>query len=184
MRNLISIKRQGGLTFIELMTTLTMLMIVSAIALPSFRDTIAGGRQTAQKNYVIAALQLARSESVKRGIRTVMCTSSDGGSCDGSSDWDSGWIIFVDEDANDTKDTGDAFLQVGATMDTGFSLIGSTDLVNMIRYDPNGDSLESGTLTLCDPRGETKAVGIIITASGRPKVSDTGAGGATLVCPP
>ncbi len=183
MKNLIEIKRQRGLTILELMTTITLLAIVSAVALPSFRDTLAGGRQKAQRNNMMSALQMARSEAVKRGIRTVICASSNGTSCNTSSNWDAGWIIFVDEDANDTKDTADTYLQIGAAMDTGFSLIGSTNVVNMIRYDPNGDSLESGTLTLCDPRGVDKAVGIIITASGRPKVSDTGAGGASLVCP-
>lgn len=174
---------QNGLTLIELLTTLTMVGILSSIALPAFDTLMQKNRQYSEVNNFLAALSSARSEAVKQGLRTVLCTSSDGSSCDSSVDWDAGWIVFVDEDVDNTPDSPDDYIRIGAALKSGYTIIGSTNINDLIRYDSNGDSLETGYFTICDPRGAADAQGLIITASGSPKKSDVDTSGNSLACP-
>ncbi len=181
--NILSRKKQNGLSLLELLTTMAMVGIMASFAVPAFTDLINKNQQKAQINKVLNGLYIARSEAVKRGERTVFCPSSDGASCNSGVDWEAGWIVFIDDNTNNAVDAGETLVQVGQPMDTGFTLIGSANVADRVRYQPGGDALESGTMTLCDARGATDARAIIITASGKPKTSDTAAGGGALTCP-
>ena len=77
----------AGFTLIELMVTIAIAAILLGIAIPSFTDTIASNRLTTSANELVTALNLARSESVKRGVRTTLCKSTDGSSCVTTDDW-------------------------------------------------------------------------------------------------
>lgn len=181
---------QRGFTLIELLILLTMVATLVGMALPSFRDMINEGNQTAQRKNFLNALNLARSEAIKRGLTVSICTADGSVSavvpaCDNSLDWESGWVAFIDENADGARDpVDDTVILVGSALDSGYTLRGSVNITNVISYLPDGDTSASGTLTLCDSRGEDKAEAVIISASGRPKVSDTAAGGVALVCPP
>lgn len=80
---------------IELMVTLIIIAIVVSIAVPNFRDFIQHTRATTESNRIVGALNLARSEAVKRGTAVSVCPSSDQATCSGNSDWEKGWIVFV-----------------------------------------------------------------------------------------
>ncbi len=120
---------------------------------------------------------------MKQGLRTVLCTSANGTSCDPSVNWDAGWIVFVDEDADNTPDSADDYIRVGAALDNGYTIIGSTNINDRIQYEPDGDTLQTGYFTVCDPRGDSYAQGLIITASGSPKKSEVDTSGNSLTCP-
>ena len=94
-------KGSKGFTMVELMVTIAVLGVLLAIAVPSFSAMIRNNRSQAVANELVAALNLARAEAVKRGARVSLCPSSNGTSCSGSS-WAIGWIAFVDTAASDT----------------------------------------------------------------------------------
>ncbi len=171
-----------GVTLLELLAAMAMVAILAGIAVPAFQTMIEKNRQSSTLNDFSIAVSIARSEAVKRGIRTVICTSSDGASCDASADWHVGWIIFVDANSNNGVDSGEQLIRVGAALETGFSLVGTSNVAAQIRFQPDGDAIETGTITLCDSRGADKARAVIITASGKSKISETAAGGASLSC--
>ena len=83
-------KKQTGFTLIELMVTVSILATVLAIGVPSFRSLIENNRIRSVTNDLVAALQFARSEAVKRGIPVTLCSSSDQASCSGA--WINGWV--------------------------------------------------------------------------------------------
>lgn len=75
-----------GFSLLELMTTVAVLAILVAIAVPSFTTLINSNRLTSQANELVVAFQYARSEAARLNSRVTLCPSSDGESCSGG-DW-------------------------------------------------------------------------------------------------
>jgi type IV fimbrial biogenesis protein FimT len=97
-----------GMTLIELMLGLTVLGILVAIAVPSFRGYATASRATAATNSLVTALSLARSEALRRSTIVRVCASADQGSCSGAvNGWSAGWIVFADNDANGSVDANE-----------------------------------------------------------------------------
>ncbi|WP_458069224.1 GspH/FimT family pseudopilin [Rhodanobacter sp. BL-MT-08] len=65
-----------GFTLTELMVTLTVLVILVAIAIPSFSRLILSNRLTTTANDMVGAINSARMEAVKRNAATQFCGSS------------------------------------------------------------------------------------------------------------
>jgi type IV fimbrial biogenesis protein FimT len=61
---------------------------------------------TAQTNDLVTAIQLARSEALKRGANMVVCASDTQTTCTGKDTWSSGWIVFSDLNLNNAPDVG------------------------------------------------------------------------------
>lgn len=90
-------KRQSAFTLIELMVTLVVLGVVMSAALPSFKSQLSKSSADALSQDLIAALQLARSEAIKRSGYVSLCASEDGASCSGEvNGWADGFIVAVD----------------------------------------------------------------------------------------
>mgnify|MGYP001545470630 CR=1 FL=1 len=91
------------MTLVELLITIVVLSILLALGVPGLQDFIKNNRVTAQANDLVVAVQLARSEAVKRGTRGVICAKKvDKDECTDSDDWSTGWIVYsdVDQDGN------------------------------------------------------------------------------------
>lgn len=86
-----TVANASGFTLLELMITVVVLAILATIALPSFTAMIARNQITAAGNELIAALQFARHEAVRRNASVQVCASSDGQACSGS-DWQQ-WVV-------------------------------------------------------------------------------------------
>ncbi|MFC3290525.1 GspH/FimT family pseudopilin [Modicisalibacter luteus] len=81
--------RQAGLTLIELLVTLAVIVIVSTIAVPGFQNLVATSRLTADHNELLVGLHLARSEAVKRREEVTAVVTRQG---------ESGWRLEVKVD--------------------------------------------------------------------------------------
>ncbi|MEW6703552.1 MAG: GspH/FimT family pseudopilin [Pseudomonadota bacterium] len=86
-----------GFTLTELMVTLTVLSVVLAVGIPSFKNLLARNRVSGQANEFIGALNLARSEAVRRGQPVTLRSAA------GTEDFGTGWEIFPDADTDGTK---------------------------------------------------------------------------------
>jgi len=90
-------KKQKAFTLIELLTTLTVLGVVIGVAVPSFNSQILNSRSATLGEDFASALNLVRSEAVKRAHRVSLCASIDGTTCStNATDWTSGFIAVVD----------------------------------------------------------------------------------------
>lgn len=63
----LAMQSKHGFTLIEMMITLAVLAIVTAIAAPSFRGVLLDNRVSTWSSELISALSTARSEAVRRG---------------------------------------------------------------------------------------------------------------------
>ncbi len=141
-------QRQSGVTLVELLISMAVLVTLLTFGIPSFTQFIKNNRLTGQTNDLIVAMQLARNEAVKRGTGSVICASTDQATCSGSTNWSTGWIVFSDLDQAGDLDAG-----TGACLTTEDCLIltrqqleGNNTLtadVSQARYQPNGQLLEA-----------------------------------------
>ena len=82
--------REHGFTLIELMVTVTVAGVLLAVGIPAFSKLIANNRIATQTNEFVGALNLARSEAVRRSQGVSIRSTN------GSVDFASGWKIFND----------------------------------------------------------------------------------------
>jgi type IV fimbrial biogenesis protein FimT len=91
----------SGFTLIEMLVVIAISAILLAVGVPSFSYMIDRNRVAGEVNQMLADLALTRSEALARRTRVVMCRSANpttGGTCDGAAtDWNSGWVVFVDD---------------------------------------------------------------------------------------
>lgn len=163
-------KKVNGLTLIELIITLTVIAIISAIAAPSFAEIMADNRQTSQYNQLLTAIALTRSEAIKRGERVSLCQSSTGNSCTKDSLlWHKGWIVYTDHDQDNNVDIDEEVLLVQQTFGKANSI--SFGSRTRVAYYPDGLAVggSNGTFLFCDSRGNDYKKGLVIHTSGRPR---------------
>lgn len=86
-------KRQSGFTILELMITLAVAAIVLSLGVPGFKSFMQNNRAATHTNDLITALNLSRSEATRRGTPIIVCSSTDGTRCSGSTDWSTGWVV-------------------------------------------------------------------------------------------
>lgn len=159
-------RKHTGFTLIELMVVLAIAAILLTLAVPSFRSTIQNNRIASQANDLVATLQLARGEAIKRGVRITVCVSTDQATCTGTN-WAGGWIAFADVNANGGVDAGDTLLKVGGALNGGSTLTSAGFAsATRIQYQPSGFSDSAGAFSLSIPGctgNEVRAINVATT---------------------
>ncbi|MBF0446680.1 MAG: GspH/FimT family pseudopilin [Magnetococcales bacterium] len=168
-------KTNSGFTLIELMVVLSVLSILTTLAVPAFDSLIKDNRMMLRVNAFSGLANYARGEAVKRSARVTLCPSSDGAVCLTTGAWESGLIVFVDADDSATYNGGDTLLKVFEGIPgAGVTVRGSANLTDYISYIGTGlirqvdGALQSGTLAFCDDRGAgDKGKTVTVNAIGR-----------------
>ncbi|WP_222564080.1 GspH/FimT family pseudopilin [Novilysobacter antarcticus] len=169
--------RSKGFTLIELMVTIAVAAILLAIATPSFTSLINSSRLTSSANEMVATLQTARMEAVRRNTRINVCAG-----CDGNAN---SLVAFVDANSNGNVDAGES-IRV-ATINRAVQLSGGTDVVffstglGRAASAPNGALLETA-FRFCIPTTQpAENVRVVNIASGSRISTDRANGGGA--CP-
>ncbi len=188
-RLMLKMRHYSGFSLVELLVTIAVLAIVVSLAAPTLRETILNNRLTTQINEVSGLVSMARSEASKlRSSVVTLCASEDSTSCSGNATWETGWIMFSDQDADRIFDAGDdQIIKVGAALSGGniLRILGFTSNGgNFIQFSGGGQPLPSttnngsGTFVLCDERGDREALGVVVNVSGQVRLArDTDADG-------
>lgn len=128
--------RQRGITLLELLVTMGLVAILMGIAMPSFRYVTNANRVSGEINGLLADMQYARAEAIKEGGDVVVCSSSGGASCSGAATWQTGWIVFSDQNRDGSWESGEPILRVQSALtgtDTLTPADGTTSAVQFSR---------------------------------------------------
>lgn len=108
---------ETGFTLIELLITITLVGIISAIAVPSFRDIIISNSVSFSRDQFFTVLVYSRTEAIKNGTSVTICKSNDAATCADSLDWDAGWLVFVDANQDGNLDSADRIVRSQAGLE-------------------------------------------------------------------
>jgi len=100
-----------GFTLVEMLAVITISAILIALALPSFRSIVRSSQISSTSNDLLATIDLARSEAIRRNATVSICRSlnpenvapvcsSAAANGYAANDWSSGWITFVKAPVN------------------------------------------------------------------------------------
>ncbi|BFM14336.1 hypothetical protein R50073_05190 [Maricurvus nonylphenolicus] len=97
---------QVGFSLAELLVSLGILGVIAALAAPAFNDLMDSSARRSSLASFTGSLQFARGEAVGKQESVIICSSADGATCAGNNNWDSGWVVFVDDDGNGAPNYG------------------------------------------------------------------------------
>jgi type IV fimbrial biogenesis protein FimT len=158
---------QRGFTLLELMASIAILAIVVGVAVPSFMTVIENNRSQMAAEAFYSALIAARSEAVKRNQPIVLCKSADELTCINTNDWEQGWIIFADENANNALDVDEPLVQTNGLL-RGATLRASFGANDLLTYLPDGTLAAIETFNICIDGDITRGYNIDLNVTGRP----------------
>jgi prepilin-type N-terminal cleavage/methylation domain-containing protein len=185
-----------GFTLYELMIVVGIAGLLIGLGVPGLTQFVRSNQMTSAANDLLAAIHMARAESVKRRLPTEMCFTQDPTAatpvCDGTGM--QGWVVWVDDanpdataatDNNGVVNAGEPILLRHGALpavinlvskpagNAGYVAFQDTGFVKVAANDLAG-------LVLCDPKkgnsaqygaSASTARGLVISAVGRPSVT-------------
>ena len=137
-----------GYNMIELITAMSIVAILVAIAAPSFRYITNANRIASEGNGLLGDLQYARAEAIKEGQSVSVCVSNDARTCTVGPAWQNGWIVFSDPNGNGVVDAGETVLRVQAAF-SGSDTFVATPNLSVLTFNREGFTpVANGTLII------------------------------------
>ena len=175
-------KKTTGFTLIELIVTIAVFAIAAAMAIPNLNSFIDSNRRAANINTFVSAMNLARSEAVKRNNDISVCVRNDAGTdCDAAKNWENGWLVFVDDGVKGDVNGSDVILRVydpifKRTTPLDVSFRETEANIKFITYQYKGNTNTIATFRRCDYDAAgngavSKARAVIVSLSGRTRLS-------------
>jgi type IV fimbrial biogenesis protein FimT len=168
------------MTLMELLVILALIVVLATLGGPALGKLAMDARMTAQVNRFVHGIHLARQEAHKRVQYVALCKSPDGQTCAHHRSWGEGWIVFVNRDRDDPPrvDAGEPVLLVNPAFADG-TVAGNRQA---FVFRPFRRRSTNGTLVFCDRRGPDSARAVIVSYTGRPRVSTRTASNKFLKC--
>ena len=166
-----------GFTVLEMLMALFIGGLLLFAVVPNGRALIATAEMRDRTDALGAALNVARSEAIKRAARIDLCPSVDRASCASSTTWDRGWLVFVNEGGETQPSSPTAILARHPAAPPGISITGNRPVADYVSFTSLGHArrhdgaLQMGTFTICR-RGDL-ARKLVLANSGRVRVDVT-----------
>lgn len=158
--------QRRGYTLLELVVTMVIVVVLTLIAAPTFDQWHARQRMNAAIHAMHQDLLAARSRAITLGAHVVACPGTPSTGCRDDSDWNGGWLVFHDMDADREKDPAEAVLRMTPAMDR--INIMSASSRRSLRFYPNGTAPGSnGSIWFCGARGPDHAQRLVLSNVGR-----------------
>ena len=175
------IPKRAGFTLVDTLITTTVIGLLAAVAMPTLQDyrsaTLAGTTRLALGQ----RLMQASTTAANLGEHVVLCPSA-GRACLRTEDWSMGMLAFIDADGNREYEPSERILFDAPPTPPGIGLRSSVGRQRIV-FQPNGGNAGSNvTFTLCDPRGPTKAMSLILSNGGNWRQTPSSPKAAEATC--
>ena len=162
----------AGHTLTELMAILGIAAVLAAAAVPLFSTLLLDSRMNAVVATTMHAVNLARQFSATRGETIRLCGSANQRECSGAMDWSAGLLL--------TNDVGLFRQGLGFAGGRGTPRLRSNRAT--LSFEAGSGYSTPATLVVCDRRGAAAARAVILSRTGRPRVSLRDASDRALSC--
>jgi type IV fimbrial biogenesis protein FimT len=157
-----------GFTLIELMATMTVLVILTTLAAASMSSTMSNNRIYSTQTEIIASLALARSEAARRGVTVIVtATAPVTGNAFGG-----GWTVCVDADGDGVCDSDTTAVLRTHEAIASTILVGSSPTT--IGFNPMGFLTQGASVDIkvCASDGAVSGYDLTIQPNGMLDVAD------------
>ena len=131
--------RSAGFTLIELIVTIAIAAVLAALAAPSFIQYQRNSELTSLTNSLLAAVNAAKGEAMKTGRNAFVIPRGSG--------WNSGWIVYVDMNRDNSYTEGtDITVQTQDALKGYFSITGNSIAAGAspyVKFDNSGYSVDN-----------------------------------------
>lgn len=184
----------SGFTLVELLVALGVFALLVGIGVPGLSALVQNNRMTASVNDLVATLQLARSEAVKRRQPIAICHSdnAEGDAECGGNGWQDGWLVWVDDDDDRQRDADELVLRASGGLGKNLIITAQagadddTALVESMTFQPSGfpRDIGGGNLLFCDARASDDHARVVnLSPTGRAQARmPSDVGGLTISC--
>ena len=162
------VRKNRGLTLLELCVAMALVALLACIAAPTFRSVSRNAAVRGAFFELAAGLELARASAIVEAQRGSLCLSrSPGGDClsDGGTN---AWTAFLVVD-------GQSRPLAARALPPGIVLQATR---NRLDFWPDSRAASTGTLTICDTQGIARPRALVVSQLGRIRVAE----GATSAC--
>jgi type IV fimbrial biogenesis protein FimT len=156
--------RSRGFTLIEFAITLGIVAILVSMALPTFGAMLANSQVRSASTTLNAAFGTARAEALRTRTSVTICARI-GNTCatgTATNAWNSGWLVFVDTNANGSVDTGERIIVESGVGASGLDITGNAQFV----FRSSGTANSQGAITI-RKSGANSGRDLTITSGGR-----------------
>ena len=187
-------REQRGFTLQELILGMAIFFILSAIGVPSYINYARNGSRDNTTTELFTDMYFARSEAIKRKTPIGLCRTADttvaNPVCGGSAnDWTTGWLVFVDANADGVFNGTDTLLKVGTPASGKIQIKANNKANAVIEYLSDGSlntQYATAIFAICDDRNgdgtydTAYGQNLTIGAMGRPQITN----GPLTTCTP
>lgn len=169
-------------TLVETAVALAVLGILLAASLPSYAEWMADTEMANTAHHLADSMGFARSEAIKHGGRVNLCKSDGRLQCSTAGGWESGWLVYLDDDRTGQPNADTAVVRVEPPARPGVTARANQPLANYVSYTALGHArlqsgaLQMGTFTVCKPG--RRGYHVVLANAGRVRVER-----ATDLCP-
>ncbi|MDJ0917192.1 MAG: GspH/FimT family pseudopilin [Woeseiaceae bacterium] len=174
------LKLSGGYTLYELLVTVVIISAVLTLGIPSFSDVLARQRQRVELNALFHAIHLAKKESIVRNRVVTICPSRDLEQCDSTTNWSEGWLIFENTDKDHPARIDDAE-PIVARHKVGRNVTLKSNR-RSYTFRSTQKRATNGTIVVCDNTARIRPRALVLSYTGRPRITHDNRYGTPYSC--
>ncbi|TKB44276.1 GspH/FimT family pseudopilin [Thalassotalea mangrovi] len=164
-------RKLHGVTLVELLVVIAIILIMAMFALPGVNDIYLKLLSKTELERWRANIQLTRQTAISSQSRAQLCPSINGLACNGN--WHQGGMVFVDKDLDGQWSANDKLIRRVPAAEESFTVSWrSFQGKAFLQFNANGFThAQNGTLLICSSNGARYHRAVIVSRSGRARIS-------------